>query len=76
MKTVIGCLFIAGGLFLGIWLALYVMLYGGIMQAVDNWGVDKSAVVWGIIRAVFFEMGAIPGYLLAVIGVFIFSLGD
>ena len=54
---------------LGIWLVLWVMLYGGIMQAITNWGTDNYAVVWGIIRAVFFELGVLPAYLLASVGI-------
>lgn len=49
------------GLALVLWLGIWVMLYGGIMQAINNWGVDNGAVVWGIIRAVFFEAAALAG---------------
>lgn len=69
MKTIIGLLLVIGGIVLTIWLALIFMLYGGIMQAINCWGVNNSAVVWGIIRAIFFEVGLIPGYIMVAFGV-------
>jgi len=71
LACVVGCVMIVAAVALGIWLALFVMLYGGIMQAITNWGVSNSAVVWGIIRAVFFELGAIPAWLVALCGFFV-----
>lgn len=68
MKTIIGLALILIGICLGLWLSIYIMLYGGIMQAISNWGMDNSKVVWGIIRAVFFEAGFIPGWLLIALG--------
>ena len=68
MKIVLGVIVIAAAVILGAWLSIWIMLYGGIMQAIENFGVDNSAVVWGIIRAVFFSLGAIPGYVLGLIG--------
>ncbi len=69
MKSVLGLVMCVAGSVLAVWLALYVMLYGGIMCAVDNWGVDNGAVVWGIIRACFSEFGVIPGMIVAAIGI-------
>jgi len=43
------------------------MLYCGILQAIDNWGIDNGAVVWGIIRAIAFECGAIPSMIIIAI---------
>jgi hypothetical protein len=68
LLAILGVLLIVGAIGLGVWLCLYVLLYGGIMQAINNWGVDTPAVVWGIIRAVFFQMGAIPAYLMGLLG--------
>lgn len=68
-KVVGGVVIILASIALGIWLSLFVMLYGGIMSAIENWGIDNSAVVWGIIRAVFCEVGIIPAYIFAAIGV-------
>lgn len=56
MRNVLGLLLILGGVAFVVWLGLYVMLYGGVMAAINNWGVDNGAVVRGIIRAVFFEV--------------------
>ena len=53
----------------GIILPFRIMLYGGIMQAIENWGTDNPAVVWGIIKAVFFEVGVIPAYLIGFFSV-------
>ena len=69
MKTIIGLLLVVTGIALAIWLALVVMLYGGIMQALNCWGVDNSAVVWGIIRAFLCEAGLIPGVFMIMFGV-------
>lgn len=67
LKTIFGIILVIASIVFGIWLCLFVMLYGGIMQAVECWGVDNSAVVWGIIRAIFTSAGTIPSY----IGIFI-----
>ena len=69
-KIVIGLILVVASIVLGIWLCLWVMLYGGIMQAIENWGVDNSAVVWGIIKAIFFEAGMIPAYFGVLLGMF------
>ena len=63
MKIASGLILIIIGIALILYLALYVMLYGGIMAAIDNWGANNSAVVWGIIRAIFAEFGVLPGML-------------
>jgi sulfite exporter TauE/SafE len=52
---------------LGGYICIYLMLYCGILQAIDNWGVDNGAVVWGIIRAIAFECGAIPSMIIIAI---------
>ena len=67
-KVIVGLILIVTSIALGIWLCLWVLLYGGIMQAIENWGVNNSAVVWGIIKAVFFQIGFIPSYIGICIG--------
>lgn len=57
-------LLILAAIVLGFWLIIRVMIHGGIMQAVTNWGIDNSAVVWGIVRVLFWEIGLIPPYFL------------
>jgi len=68
LGIIIGILLILAGITLAIWLSIYVMLYGGIMAAIDNYEVDQSAFVWAIIRGALFEFGIIPGYILGCIG--------
>ena len=72
---IFGIALLLGGLALLGWLSIYVMLYGEIMAAVTNWGVSNSAVVWGIIRAIFFEFGMIPGAFLMLIGKSMLAFG-
>ncbi len=67
-RKTIGVVLIIASIVFGIWLCLWVMLYGGIMQAVGNSQVNDSAVVWGIIRAIFFGIGIIPAWIGIVIG--------
>ena len=69
VKVISGLLIILVGIILLVWLPLVWMLYGGIMQAIENWGVNNSAVVWGIIRAVLCEAGIFPGWLLILLGI-------
>lgn len=68
MRKVFGLIFVIGGLAFAIWLGPVVMLYGGIMQAVNNLNVNNSAVVWGVIRAVCVMAGVAPGAVIAKIG--------
>jgi hypothetical protein len=68
MRFLVGALMIIVGIALMVWLGIYVMLYGGIMEYVNNWGVDNSAVVWGLIRAVLFKVGFVPGAFIAFLG--------
>lgn len=69
ISKIIATFIVLAGIAFGVYLCLYVMLYGGIMQAVENWGIDNSKVVWGIIRAVLFEVGIIPAYIIGFLGV-------
>lgn len=67
-KRVVGIVLILASIAFGLWFCLWVMLYGGLMQAVENWGLNNSAVVWGIIKAIFFSIGMIPAYIGVCIG--------
>ncbi len=71
MKTISGVLIIILGIITLVYIPLVWMLYGGIMQAIENWGVNNSAVVWGVIKAVMCEVGILPGWLLIIIGMVI-----
>ena len=68
LRITLGVLLVLIGVFLAIYLSVWVMLVGGIAQAVDSWGVDNHATVWGIVRAVLCEIGLVPGILLMAIG--------
>ncbi|MGD2093269.1 MAG: hypothetical protein PVH61_44320 [Candidatus Aminicenantes bacterium] len=72
-KTVLGLIIIITSIALAIWLSLYVMLYGGIMQTLENWGINNSAVAWGIIKAGFFHIGVIPAYIVIRIAMELFE---
>ena len=52
------------------WLAIGVMLVGGIEQAVIGSQInDAGMIAWGVVRALFFEFGFLPfwvGYIAAV----------
>jgi uncharacterized membrane protein HdeD (DUF308 family) len=53
----------------GCWLSGYVMLYGGIVQAINAFQVDPTNVgqaVAGILKAIFFECGFYAGILIAM----------
>lgn len=67
-KSIMAIILILASIALGIWLCLWVLLYGGIMQAVENFGTNNSAVVWGIIKAIFSTVGMIPTYIGVAIG--------
>ena len=69
IRNMIGNLIIAVSIVLGIWLSVWVMLAGGIMQIVD--GVQTgvgSDIAWGIIRVIFCEIGSIPMWIGCLIG--------
>lgn len=69
MKKIIGLLIMLIGVITGIWLGLYVMLYGGIMQIIANINpICASGLTMGIIRTIFFEIGVIPAYFGLVVG--------
>lgn len=69
IKNLIGNLIIIASIVLGLWLTIWVMLAGGIMQVVD--GVQNGVgadIAWGIIKALFCEIGMIPTWIGWVIG--------
>lgn len=67
MKIFCAIILIGASFVFSLWLCLWVMLYGGIMHAIENWGINNSAVAWGIIRAIFSGIGAIPGYIVCAL---------
>lgn len=69
MKKFLATIIVLLGFGLGLYLGIYVLLYGGIMQVINNIDpLNKSQLIWGIIRALFCELGIIPVYIGMVIG--------
>ena len=69
MKKCFGILLILLGIALGGYLALYLMLYGGICQIIDGLNpVMAKDIALGVIRVLFSELGIIPGYILGYWG--------
>ena len=69
MKKILAIIISLLGIGLGLYLGVYVLLYGGIMQIINNIDpLNTSQLVWGIIRALFCELGIIPVYIGMVIG--------
>lgn len=56
----------------GLWLAIGVMLVGGIMQAITGFQIgDVAMAAWGIARALLCELGFVPMWIGIMIGVFV-----
>lgn len=69
IRNLIGNLIIIASIILGIWLTIWVMLAGGIMQIVD--GVQAgigSDIAWGIVKIIFCEIGMVPMWIGCFIG--------
>lgn len=69
IRNVIGNLIILASIVFGIWLTIWVMLAGGIMQVVNGAqnGIG-SDIAWGLIKALFCEVGMIPTWIGWVVG--------
>lgn len=56
MRKIVGVLFILGGLALAIYVGLYLMFVGGIVQIAESVGAEPTngdGVAWGVVRVVF-----------------------
>ncbi len=74
MKYIIGILLIFGGICLAGWLGIYIMLVGGITDAIEAYKAEMTnAVVWSIVKAVFFEAGIAVGVFVLALGAAIIS---
>ena len=72
VKNILSLIILIVGIVVGLWLSLYVMLYGGIMQAYNGFtSGDVSSGVWGVIRAVFFEVGSLPIWIGLLVSCFV-----
>jgi len=76
VRLMTGILLLIIGIAAGAFVAIYIMLYGGIMAILGNWGTNNSAVVWGFIRAIFFEIGGITIIPFWIAGFFVLSRKD
>ena len=80
MKTLIGLALILGGVALGLFVGLYVELYGGLVQAInafDGPDVDSTALAVGIVRALTFELaGILSGIIPVLLGLFVLTYND
>ncbi|MGA1979496.1 MAG: hypothetical protein ABSG99_02870 [Sedimentisphaerales bacterium] len=72
-KFIMELILVVSGIVLGVWLVFFVMLYGGIMQALNNWQINNFLVAMGIIRAVCCGAGSIPAYILILIAKILFE---
>ncbi len=73
MKKVFGILLITLGIALMLYLVIYVMLYGGIVQIINNINpLNGGNIAIGILRIIFCSAAIIPGYIIFVIGLKLF----
>lgn len=74
LAGIFGLICIIVGVVVDIYMSIIWGLYGGIKLAIDNWNVNSGNVAWGIIRAMLFEVWAVPGTVVALLGLIIISL--
>ena len=71
MKKVIGILITILGIALGIYVGVWLMLVGGIVQIINSINpVNGLGIALGIVRIIFCEVGALIAYLGMTIGTF------
>lgn len=76
MKKVLGVLTIIIGVLFGLWLGVYIMLFGGIVQIINNINpINAVYIAIGILRVLFCELAIFPSYLLIALGLYIFYKG-
>lgn len=69
MKSIIGIIIIVIGIALGLYLGGYLMLYGGIMDVVNNLDpLQIKYVVLGAFKIIFCSVGFTPCWFGPVIG--------
>lgn len=70
-KILAAMIFIASLIF-SFWLAIGVMLVGGIQQAIVGFQIaDAGMAAWGIVRALLFEMGFLPFWIGYIVSLFL-----
>ena len=61
MKKILSLIILIISIITGFYLGIYMMLYGGIMQIINNINpLDLTSVILGLIRVLLSSMGAIP----------------
>ena len=79
MKIVVGVLFWVVAVGVGLYVGIYLCLYGGIVDAINAFAepMNTSAAVWGIIRAIFSEFfGVLAALIPALIGTYLIASDD
>ena len=72
MKMILSILIVISSILLGIYLGVWVMFIGGIVQIVNSINpLDGWGIAWGICRIVFSELAAIIPYLGFIIAAII-----
>lgn len=78
LVTAVGVLFIIAGIALGIYVGLFVLFIGGIVDVVDGLNAtpaDGNLIAWGIVKSVLLAegTGALIFFFLALIGMLCFD---
>lgn len=61
MKKILSLIILIISIITGFYLGIYMMLYGGIMQIINNINpLDLTSVILGLIRVLLSSMGAVP----------------
>lgn len=69
MKKIIGILIAIAGIILGIYVGIWLMLVGGIMQIVNSINpINGLGIALGILRIIFCEVGGFIAWLGIAIG--------
>lgn len=69
MARFVGMLIIILGILISIYLGVYLMLYGGICQIINNINpINAKEIAIGIIKIIFCEFGILPLYFGVIIG--------
>lgn len=75
---ILGVLIVLGGVVLGVWIDVFVMLFGGIQLIVAGLNADpmnSSDIGWGVIHLVFCGIGAIVAVVVVMLGAAMFKFG-
>ena len=69
ISTAVGWIIMVAGFLLGLWVALYLMFYGGIIQIINGINpLDAIAIATGICKIVFCEVAVVIPILGMLIG--------